>query len=250
LTRAHVAGRSDHATAADVERSLRAVVAGDASALFGLAPFAPLVYADACVAAAALFGWPDARPAPTIAPAATLDGVARASALIADVAKRGGRIAIATARPTSLLGFFQRIATVADAAGANVLVDSRGQSDEFRCEGRAGRRLRWFNGVAAVTDGLSLVPVHSVEAASEWLFSLGRPDLAIGDHGFAGAALSAGIATVACADLDAPVFAVAAARALPVTVVPLNDRRPPAAYELLVDRIGELAPHHPHETTH
>jgi len=243
--------------AVDVEREVRSVVAADVSALHGLDPFAGLRFDEACVASAAAFGWPDARPSPNIGVRTTLAAVDATAALLADVAAVGGRISFATARPASLLPLLQHTARLVAAAGATVLSDPAGESDAFRSEGRAGRRLRWFAGVAVVVDGMTMIPVRTRDAADEWLFMLPRPALVVADHAFAGVALQAGIPTVALADLDVPAFAVAAARQLPVTVVPLNDRCPPAAYQPLEELWSErltsppaLGQHEPQDNTH
>ncbi len=55
----------------------------------------------------------------------------------------------------------------------------------------------------------------------------------IADRGFAGGALRAGIEVVALADLDAIALGVAASRGLPVTVVPVHERRPAPVYATL-----------------
>jgi len=66
---------------------------------------------------------------------------------------------------------------------------------------------------------------------------LGRPDLVVADGIFARQAIAAGLETVAVADLDAPEAAVAALRGDPVVVVPAAARRPPSAYEPLLETI-------------
>ena len=48
--------------------------------------------------------------------------------------------------------------------------------------GPAGRRVRWVDGVAVLTDGARLLADDSVDAAEEWLFTLARPDLVVADR--------------------------------------------------------------------
>jgi hypothetical protein len=55
-------------------------------------------------------------------------------------------------------------------------------------------------------------------------------DLVVADHGFAGAAVAAGIPTVAIMDTNDPAFAVVSARGADLTVVPMDDNRPLSAY--------------------
>ena len=93
--------------------------------------------------------------------------------------------------------------------------------------GAGGRRLRWLDGVAVVTDGVQLLGDDDVHAAEELLFALPRPDLVVADRCFAGVALNAGFEVVAFADLDAMALAVAAHRGRALRVVPLDERRPP-----------------------
>ena len=79
-------------------------------------------------------------------------------------------------------------------------------------------------------------------AAEELLFTLGHPDLVVADRTFAGHALACGLEVVAFAGLDALALAVAAWRGLAVRVVPLDERRPPGAYEPLVELLDQLHP--------
>jgi hypothetical protein len=223
------AGRSTHSDDSAVAAAVRAVVNAELGALLGLEPFPALSYDGACRAAANTYGWPDPQPIASIAPQATTAGLAAAARAIGEVAAAGGRIAFATARPASLLPLFQQMARASAASGATVLTATG--TPPFRAEGRTGRRVWWSGGVAVVVDGQNLIAVRGTEAADEWLFTLPRPQLVVADHGFAGLALRHGIASVAFADVDAPVFAVAATRDLPCIVVPLDDQSPPAAYD-------------------
>jgi hypothetical protein len=55
-------------------------------------------------------------------------------------------------------------------------------------------------------------------------------DLVVADHGFAGAAIAAGIPTVAVMDTNDPALAVVAGRGADLTVVPMDDNRPQGSY--------------------
>ena len=103
-------------------------------------------------------------------------------------------------------------------------------ADETASFGPAGRRVRWIDRVAVLTDGAALLGDDSVEAATEWLFTLARPDLVVCDRTYAGVAAGAGLEVVAFADLDAVALAVAAWQGRALRIVPLDDRRPPGAY--------------------
>ena len=175
-----------------------------------------------------------------IDPARTLDGAAQAAVRIDDVARAGGRVALATGRPASLLGLYRTLAARLVERGAEVLA-----YEAFGPFG-GGRSLWWVDGVAIVTDGSGILGDDGITAGQEWLFAVGRPDLVIADRGFAAAALGAGHETVTIADLDAAVFGVAARRGHPVRIVPLNERRPPEAYAPIT---AALTTPRPHSTT-
>jgi hypothetical protein len=57
------------------------------------------------------------------------------------------------------------------------------------------------------------------------------PDLVVADHGWAGAAVEAGIDTLALADCNDPALFVAEAEGKPVVTVPLDDNVPPHLYD-------------------
>ena len=99
------------------------------------------------------------------------------------------------------------------------------------------RSLWWVDGVAVVTDGVSLLADLDGACADDWLFAVGRPDLVIADRGFAAAAVGAGLETIAFADVDAVILGVAARRDRPVRVIPVDEQRPPGAYEPLVEAL-------------
>ena len=152
-----------------------------------------------------------------------------------EVARGGGRLAFATARPAALLQLYRRLAVCAAAQGAEVLA-----GEESSTFGPSGRRIRWIDHVAVLTDGAALLAADAVEAAEEWLFTLARPDLVVADHVYAGVASASGLEVVAFADLDAVALAVAAWQGRAVRIVPLDDRRPPAAYAGLLDLLESL----------
>ena len=67
----------------------------------------------------------------------------------------------------------------------------------------------------------------------------GPVDLVVADHGYAGAAIAAGIPTVVVMDTNDPAFAVVAARGADVTVVPMDDNRPLNSYAAALDVLKE-----------
>ena len=213
-----------------VRASIRALVNGDRRAQLGcdgLAGATPDEVRDALVST---HGWDPNAPRAAIDPDCTVAAIESAGLRIAEAAQAGARIAIATARPASLLGLAQFVAAEAAALGARVLV-----SDRATLDGAGGRELWWIGGVAVLTDGGSLLA--SDGAGDDWLFAVGRPDLVVADRAYAGCALRAGCEVVAWADLDAPALSLAAVRGRRILVVPLDERRPAAAYEVVEDAL-------------
>jgi hypothetical protein len=228
---ARVAGPHAHFGRDAVRASMRALVNGDRRAQLGcdgLDHCTPDEVRDALVAT---HGWDPNAARAAIDPDCTVAALRAAGVRIAEAAQAGARIAVATARPASLLGLAQFVASEAATLGARVLT-----SDRATIDGTAGRELWWIGGVAVLTDGSALLA--SDGAGDDWLFAVGRPDLVVADRAYAGAALCAGCDVVAWADLDAPALAVAAARGRRIQVVPLDERRPATAYEVVEDALA------------
>lgn len=243
LLRGHVAGRHVRFGASEVVWTARRVAAGDDRALLGLPPFPGLGLDEALAAVRDVWDVGVEAPVPSIDPDRTLAGARAAAARVADVAGRGGRIALATGRPASLLPLLQCVAAHAGAAGGDLL-RAASPATSPGAGRRGSRQIWWIGAVAVVTDGTALLPDDGVDAGRVLLFDLPRPDLVVADLGFAGHALAEGVETVAPADLDAVALAVAAHRGLPVTLVPMDTGRPAPAYEpleeLLADAMGPV----------
>lgn len=235
LKQQHVAGRSLRYGRDEVLGTMRRVEHGVPSARCGLPAFPGLTRAQVAAAVELVYGWMGDGPRARIAPSRTVDGFTAAAARLLEVARDGGRLAFATARPAALLPLHRRLAALAAAEGGEVLT-----GDETASFGPTGRRVRWIDDVAVLTDGAALLAVDSVEAAQEWIFTIARPDLVVADHSYAGVAVGSGLEVVAFADLDAVALAVAAWQGRAVRIVPLDDRRPPAAYNGLLELFETL----------
>ena len=79
------------------------------------------------------------------------------------------------------------------------------------------------------TDGHEPRHTHRPDAMRTMLTEA-TPDLVIADHGFAGAAIEAGVETVSIADVNDPALLVAQATGLTDVVVVMDDHVDPAAY--------------------
>ncbi len=231
IVKAKIAGRHDRLGRTEIFAVMRRVLAGDPTALLGLERFEHTDLAELRAAATEVWGWNSGDPVVSIEPDRLLNGLVAARERVLDVSRRGGRVLIATGRPASLLPLHQHFARMSRAAGGHVL--DAGEAGPIRAAGRAAVWSWWVGGVAVLTDGDALLADAGIEAFDELLFTVPYPDLVVADRGYAGGALRAGIEVVALADVDAIALGLAARRGLPVTMVPLQERRPPAAYGAL-----------------
>lgn len=236
LDRARVTGRSGAPGSAEFRRLVERIVAGDRAVLGELAPTPGTTVVDAWAAIAAVFG--AHHDEPTIDARHTVAAIERAASRIADVARAGGQLAFATAAPASLLPMYLALGRIARRAGARV--DDEDDVGPFRADGRTPRWMRWFDGVATVTDGRSLCATSDGTAAREWLFVLARPALLIADGPFAEAACSDGIDVVAFAGLDRCGLALPARQGDRLTVVPMRTDRPPASYRAALEHFDRV----------
>ena len=230
MVEARIAGPHAHFGRDAVRASIRSLVNGDRRARLGCDGLDGCSPDEVRDALASTHGWDPNAPRAAIDPDSTLAAIEAAGLRIAEAAQAGARIAVATSRPASLLGLAQFVASEAAALGGRVLV-----SDRAAIDGAAGRDLWWIGGVAVLTDGSALLA--SDGAADDWLFAVGRPDLVVADRAYAGSALRAGCEVVAWVDLDAPALSLAAARGRRILVVPLDERRPAASYEVVEDAL-------------
>ena len=240
LKTARVSGRSTIFGTEEVLALMRRVARNERPALLGCPAFDGITLGHVQSAMAAVYGWTGDGPRPRIAASRTIDGFTAACERVLEVARRGGRIAFATTCPASLLTVHRALADAADAAGGKVF--DAVESGAFDERSRDAPRLRWLDRVAVVTDGRALPGDARAPqlAAEEWAFAIGHPDLVVADRTFAGHAVATGIEVVALAGLDALALAVAAWRGLAVRTVPLDERRPPAAYQPLLELLEQV----------
>lgn len=240
VTRTRVTGPHARLGRTEFLSMMRRLRDGERSMLWGFEPFSGFELEEVLELARDHWGWREHDQKAVISPDHTREGMIAALGRIDDVARRGGRIAFATGRPASMLALYQALVRRARAAGGDVVVEQ--QSSEFRSDGRSGRRIWWYDGVAVITDGAHMLAQSAVDAVEELLFWLPRPHLVVADVGFAAGAVRAGIETVAFADLDAVAFGLAVARGEAVTIVPLDVQRAPYGYDLLLRWADALAP--------
>jgi hypothetical protein len=178
-----------------------------------------------------------------IDPARTAAGLLETGERIEAVAGSGGRMIFATGHPGAMILYYLGLSKWAKELGGEVLtVETRGRYER-------GVSLDWADSVATLGDGASLFHTHDPEPMSDVLQQTGAVDLVVADHGFAGAAIAAGIPTIAVMDTNDPAFAVVAGRGADMTVVPMDDNRPLNAYSAALDVVRKATTSAPSEST-
>ncbi|HWL66415.1 MAG TPA: phosphatase [Actinomycetota bacterium] len=165
-----------------------------------------------------------------IDPDRTIRGLIAAGEKLRDEAKKGSSMLAATGHPTGMLEFYMRLSDAFVRAGGKEVRLREGEDLPIGRSGRT-REVRYVGGVGCVADWGSLKHTHSSAAMEALLESEPWPALVLGDHGFAGAALERGIPTIAIMDINDHALAIAHAERKDVTIVPLDDNRPPRLYE-------------------
>lgn len=203
----------------------RRLVGGEKEYTFGLSDWRSATFEDA-VAALEASGGRRLRPAGDahraggafIEPAATLSGIARHRARLAEfVGGGGGTVLVATGHPVLLPHYGSVVAALA-AAGCQLLNPAGDGS------------VSYVDGVAVLSSAGSPLHTHLPDYMESMLDDLGGrlPDLVVADHGFAGAAIEAGVTTLSIADVNDPALPLAQARGRTGGVLLIDDGlRPP-----------------------
>lgn len=211
------------------------LIAGDHEYTFGLPDWRDVTLLEAVAAVRALCGGDPGGAPPDgpgyIDPDTTLAAIAVHRDRLAEFARTGGRVLFATGHPTGLLPHYAALARALQWAGADLLMPLDDRPVAAGPDG--GRRsVRFLDGVACVSDGGSLRHTHAPDAMEAMLDALGgrRPDLVVGDHGMAGAAIAAGIPTLSIADVNDPALPLAQARGRTDAVLPIDDNLAPSTF--------------------
>jgi hypothetical protein len=222
-----VAGTSTSHGAEDNLHKIRLLTEFDAGTTLGMDKLLRGVgFEEAYEAVAYHLGYPpDAEKTPgrgCIDPARTAAGLLEAGERIRATA--GGRIAFGTGHPGALLVYYLGLAGWVECLGGETLV--------MESQGRDEREvpLDWAGPVAVMGDGASMLHTHDPAPMRHVMRQAGAVDLVVADHGFAGAAVAAGIPVVAIMDTNDPALAVVAGRGADVTVIPMDDNRPLNSY--------------------
>lgn len=175
----------------------------------------------------------------TIDPDRTIDALEAMAGKLAEAARHRARIVVATGHPATLTPVHRAVAWALRARGCRVLTPAAGWSYESD-EGSYGlewRRLRYDDeGVAMLeSDDGRVQHTHDSAPMEAMLAALAAesedwPDVAIADHGFAGAAGEAGISTVGFADCNDPALFAGEVEGKISAAVPLDDGVLPRHY--------------------
>jgi len=174
-----------------------------------------------------------------IDPARTVAGIVAAAERLRDAARRGATLLVVTGHPTGMLEHHIRVVDHYVAAGGKVL---RPREDEHFPLGRKQRafEVRYTGGVGCLADWGQLLHTHESAGMEALLQAEPWPDLVLGDHGFAGAAIERGIPTIAVMDINDHALAVAHGQGRAVTIIPMDDNRLPHLYEPSWSLMGQI----------
>jgi hypothetical protein len=163
-----------------------------------------------------------------IAPEPILDACAALGRRLAAAASGSERVLIATGHPGALDLLYRELERLFLVHGGRVVKPADGAS--WRDE-RMDHDwwIGYLSGVGMLTDGRVPRHTHRPDAMRRMLADE-RPDLVLADHGFAGAAIEAGIETVAVADVNDPALLVAKAQGRTDVVVVMDDHVGPEDY--------------------
>jgi hypothetical protein len=209
---------------------IRQLVEGDPVSQFGLSGLTSFAEEEvlAMVAAEAGFDpsdWQGQGDVP-IDPWRVLAACEEAGRRLAQAAQRAERVVLATGHPAGLILLYLAVGRLLEDHGARLLRPARGI--EWRELGRH-REIRYLHGVAVLSDRGGTLHTHGA-GPMELMLDEARPDLVFADHGFAGAAIEAGIDTISIADVNDPALVVAKHQGRTETVIVMDDNVDPEGY--------------------
>lgn len=227
-----VAGTATHPLD-NVRGNILMLIDGDPDKLFGLSGMPGAYGLDAILDLVAIgAGRPidhEARYGPVdIAPGPILGACRAMGERLAGAARAGERVLLATGHPVGLALFYRALEGLLAARGARLVTPAAGARWH---EGHLDHDwvVAYFGAVAVLFDDREPRHTHS-PAAMERILADARPDLVVADHGFAGAAIEAGVETLSIADVNDPALIVAKAQGRTDVVVVMDDHVSPDDY--------------------
>ena len=225
LVRAAIAGPVASHDRANVLWRIGRLVDGDPEEQFGMSALRTFSVREILALIAEETGF-DADPTlqiggVSIEPKRLLHALKEAGARLADSAKRGERVLLATGHPGSLALFYGAVADLLREEGAKILTPMEGA----RCSDLLHfGEIRYVGDVGVFAQLGNPIHTHSPQPM-ERMLEEAEPDLVFADHGFAGAAIEAGIETIAIADVNDPGPIVAKAQGRMKLVIVMDDGR-------------------------
>ncbi|MGH9224210.1 MAG: phosphatase [Acidimicrobiales bacterium] len=218
----------------------RRLVAGRPDHTFGLSDWRD-VDVDAVIAALRACGVTlgeaeDLDATAYVDPAVAAAAVEHHGAVLAEWARGGARVLLATGHAFALLPHYAGLARALEAAGCRILEPLGGERERLKTPEGEPCSVRYFEGVGSLIVHGSLRHTHRPDYMEAMLDAAGGPagvDAVIADHGFAGAAIEAGVPTVSIADVNDPALPLAQACGRTDGVLVIDDGLPPATYEPL-----------------
>jgi hypothetical protein len=213
--------------------NIRKLVAHDPDKLFGLSRMPePFGFEDIVRLVGDAAGAPIDQLAtegsPDIDAGSVLDACAAMGERLARAAGRGEVVLFATGHPGDLDPLYGAIADLVEARGGRIVRPADGDTWFDEHVGHDWT-IAYHGAVGMVTDDDRPRHTHRPEAMRRMLAEE-RLDLVVADHGFAGAAIDAGVETLSIADVNDPALIVAKAQGRTDVVVVLDDHVPPENY--------------------
>jgi hypothetical protein len=227
-----VAGTASHPLD-NVRGNILMLIEGDPDKRFGLSGLpGAFTFDDILDQVATEAGVPidhDARYGPVeIAPGPIVDACEAVGDRLAVASNRGERVILATGHPIGLALFYRELDRLLTARGAEILTPADGERWREPGLGHDWEIDHW-DGVAMLTDGREPRHTHWPDAM-ERMLAESTPDLVVADHGFAGAAIEAGVETLSIADVNDPALIVAKVQGRTETVIVMDDHVAPGDY--------------------
>lgn len=163
-----------------------------------------------------------------IEPGPIIDQCVYAGEHLAKACRDGRSMVLATGHPVGLALFYTALGELLKENGARIITPADGVS--WNQDGlHHPWTIAYMNDVAVITDDHQPRHTHQPDPMQR-IIAEQRPDLVVADHGFAGAAIEAGVDTVSIADVNDPALIVARAQGRTRIVIVMDDHVDPSDY--------------------
>ncbi|MDQ3897772.1 MAG: phosphatase [Actinomycetota bacterium] len=246
LVASRLAGRVATSATSSLTNAKR-LVDGDPDCTMGLSDWKDATYREVLAAVHASGGTEleeDAAEHPDggyIDPEATLEAIKRHKRGLTELLSGGGgRVLLATGHP-SLLAHYGRLAAALATAGCPLVRPLHGREDGVLTtpDGRPCS-IAYVDEVAVLSYEGGQHHTHRSQYMEAMLDAVGGDagvDLVVADHGYAGAAIEAGIPTLSIADVNDPALPLAQARGRTDGVLLIDDGLSPSLFAPVTDAI-------------